>query len=43
MATKLKDIAIKVGEYAHGNETKSRYKTIGAIMQALNFSSFLAQ
>lgn len=33
MATKLYDLAIKVGEYDKGGETKGRYKNIGTVMQ----------
>lgn len=42
MATKLKDIAVKVGEYQNANgETKARYMNIGAIMKSDDGNEFL--
>lgn len=41
MATKLKDIAVKVGEYQNrSGETKARYMNIGAIMKSDDGNEF---
>jgi hypothetical protein len=34
MATKLKDLAVKTGEYTKNGETKGRYESVGAIMES---------
>ncbi|WP_413581114.1 hypothetical protein [Bdellovibrio sp. HCB288] len=33
---KTHDLAVKVGEYQKGNETKGRYLNIGAVMEGQN-------
>ena len=41
MATKLYDLAVKVGEYTKGNETKGRYENVGAVMQGDDGGKYL--
>jgi len=41
-ATKIKDIAVKVGEYTDGNgQARARYRNIGAIMEKDDGGTFM--
>ncbi len=39
---KIYDIAVVTGSYQQGNDTKNRYKTVGAVMQREDGGKFLS-
>lgn len=39
--TKLYDLAVKVGEYQSGGQTKGRYQNVGAVMQTDDGGKFI--
>ena len=41
MATKVKDISVRVGEYQSGTETKGRFRTIGSLMRSDDGNEFI--
>lgn len=41
MTKKVKDLAVKVGTYQKGGETKNRYMNVGAVLEGADGKQFL--